>query len=409
MTWLRSQFRTFEAAFRWWRTNLTWGGKALSLATLLCVPGLTTLESTLFLLFSAQLSLLFVAGLVNYLNRPQLEIRPDFPDLVGRDQPFDICFVLWNRGAHPIGDLSLDLREDPEIWSLSSRQLTSAVLEQGRSIEFKTTLRAKNRGVHSLPELRAISTFPFNLFRMGRIHSIPGQVFAVPSYRPLTSLELVQQSAAATIEHAHHRVTGGHGEEYIGSREYVPGIFVRRWDYGSWARLNQPIAREFAELPDAATGIVVDNVIATTQEQADLVLEGILSLAAGLSDILASKNHQILFGASGDSNADLESTSGTEQHRSLLRYLATVQGCRHFDANPTCDLVARSQPIGSTLYFLLRDWDASREAIYHEAVSRGWEVIRIFVNARITEDLPLSQHDYQISVEEINNGEVSIG
>ena len=72
--------------------------------------------------------------------------------------------------------------------------------------------------------------------------------------------------------------------EYVGSREYRPGMPVRRWDFASWARLGHPAVREFSEGRDSLAVLVVD---ALRRQPVDESLESVLSRAAAIVDQLA--------------------------------------------------------------------------------------------------------------------------
>ena len=83
---------------------------------------------------------------------------------------------------------------------------------------------------------------------------------------------------------------GGYGDnplqtwfEYIGSREYQPGMQVRRRDFASLARTGKPTLREFSEGEELKVALISDTFRLRGE---DLLLERILSYSTGVTSEL---------------------------------------------------------------------------------------------------------------------------
>jgi uncharacterized protein (DUF58 family) len=413
MRWLRSQFRTFETLFVWWRDNLTIGGKTITSTLLLCLPALAMLDSPLFLLFSAQLSLLLVNGAVSYWFRPRLMVRVLAPASVACHEPVELVVYLANQSSQPARDLSLQLDDGPASWEMPRLARSIALLDGGESLKVPITIRPRRRGPFELPAARVSSTFPLSLFRLGRVYPQKGEVMVLPSYRPLAALDLSRMAAKFAGELLHNVVVQGHGGDYFGSREYLPGMAVRRWDYSSWARLGQPIVREFSDPQAPCAAIVIDTCFAPRVPRPDdeelPELEATVSLAAALSDALTRQNYRVGLLAIEGQVHDLSTIAPADQHEFVVRSLAVATA-----VSADCFAGLRSEleltPLAPAAAFvLLSGWDDTREGLCQDLLHRGCEVTRIFIGERVVEaDAAPWPGDVLASVEQIETGGVEI-
>jgi len=152
------------------------------------------------------------------------------------------------------------------------------------------------RGLFQLPRLRATTLFPLQLVRRRETRALPRQALILPFYHPLRSFTLTQTAPNTPRGSSLALQTIGLTGEYVGSREYQPGVPVRKWDYASWARLGQPVVREFSEPRHPSVAILVDTFFDPQQLDGSEVLpelEALLSLAASLTDAVLAEGNRI--------------------------------------------------------------------------------------------------------------------
>jgi uncharacterized protein (DUF58 family) len=203
----------------------------------------------------------------------------------------------------------------------------------------------------------------------------------------------------------------GRGGDYFGSREYVPGMPVRRWDYSSWARLGQPVVRELADPQQPTAAIVVDTCLPlAAKPAADGVvaeLEATLSLAAALSDALTAQGHQVVLLAVGGEMHDLSSAGPLHQHDMVLRRLAEAKAAPE-DSLAALRTELQSMPLPEAMFVLLGDWNAARDGLCEDVLLRGCALRRIFVGERAAEKAKRTSGDVVTSIAEIEAGGVEI-
>ena len=126
--------------------------------------------------------------------------------------------------------------------------------------------------------------------------SLGQSAIILPFYKPLRSFQLTRSAPNLTRGTALAFHTIGMNGEYVGSREYQPGIPVRKWDYPSWARLGQPVVREYCDPRYPSAAVVLDTHFDTADPPAaDPIpeLEAILSLAAAITDSLLAPDMEL--------------------------------------------------------------------------------------------------------------------
>ncbi len=246
-------------------------------------------------MFAACLALGVVGGLACWYFRPSLRVDIKLPLSAAATQPFLAQIHLTNRRRIPALDLRVGFDVVPtarffQRWrGPQSEPIETSVampmnLIRSHGHDWATaSLRYSNRGIHQLPRVMVESSFPFHLFRTVRRIDVPTSIAITP--RPLALADAnVAQTMFKTIEELTSRLCVGESLEYTGSREYQPGVPVRRWDFGSWARLGRPIVREFQSSSFQTVWLVIDTAadVGTSKHSASENLERLLSCAAAV-------------------------------------------------------------------------------------------------------------------------------
>jgi uncharacterized protein (DUF58 family) len=220
--------------------------------------------------------------------------------------------------------------------------------------------------------------------RFARTYSVSCELIVLPSFRPLASLDASRWESKYAGEQEHTLFSLGHHGEYFSSREYQPGMPVRRWDYSSWARLGKPVVREFTDPSCPTAAIILDTFVADVHPNGDeeiRELEATVSLAAALSDALTANNYRITHLAVGDCLRDLSRRSSLEQHDLILRELATVTAGSEDDCSRLRDQLATLPSFPGAVFVVLNRINNARQKLGHDLESRGSAVTRVLLCA----------------------------
>ena len=173
-----------------------------------------------------------------------------------------------------------------------------ALLRPGERQDYVAQLRFQRRGIHRLPPLVIESTFPFYLFRWRRKLDLQTEVAVTPI--PLQEdQDQTARRVLTSVGNWAKKLLAGEASEYAGSREYLVGMTVRRWDFASWARLGKPIVREFKAPSVRSMNVIVDTadvspqptqskrMSAAQQRQVDDSFEYLMSMSVSVLNALS--------------------------------------------------------------------------------------------------------------------------
>lgn len=234
---------------------------------------------------------------------------------------------------------SLTLTALPSGWIARSEPPSISQMKPREACDLGYTLQVAGRGEYRWPTLRCESTFPFSLFRAWQ--EIPfGLSSTRRGARTWVTPAIIDSDLPGLIQAMLSRgqqsdgMRAGESLEYLGSREYTYGDFVRRWDIASWARLGRPIVRQFDQSSTGNLTIVVDTFLGSqTPANGDVSFETRLSLAASIIQSLRFTSCHIDLIFPKSEGIELVQADPSMQE-TLLRPLATVIGL-HRDRNST--------------------------------------------------------------------------
>lgn len=408
------KYRPFTVRFvlYLWRFKLTRGGRYLLYGVMLSTLGLVVVQIPVYQIFFTLSALLGTAWVAGLALRPKLEVRSRLPLKTTAGEPVAGEVTIVNRGMRPAFDLSVGFSPLPASLLHQDRERTVPVLHREESATMPVTLLPLKRGLYPLPELRAFSTFPFNLIRSGSA-SVPGYALLVlPAFHPLR----IGLAAGTRYQPGGIALTSRIGEspEYIGNREYVPGESMRRLDFRSWARLGKPVVREYQEEYYSRVALVLDTYIpAGRRERASgfAELEAAVSLTAAVADALSAGESIIDLFAAGAELHVFRAGRHTAHFENLLEILACVDACRSDPFGTVVPAIADELGNISAVVCVLLDWDGSRRALARAALEAGCNLkVLIVRDGRTTE--PIDGLDNaevtQLGVAQVQNGEVDV-
>lgn len=411
-----------------WRFKMTLAGRLLLGVWMLSAFGLISVNIPVYQTFCAFGALMFIAFFAGFLFRPRVEIQGAFPEKATTGVPIAAEFTVTNRSWRPAYDVSLGFIDLTPALTHRNRDVSVTNLAPGESMRVPVNLEPNRRGLHTLPELRAYSTFPFNLFRNGSSKQSMQPLLVLPSFHPLASIDV---PASTRYQPGGIALTSNVGEspEYIGNREYVPGEPVRRIDFRSWARLGKPVVREYQEEYYCRIAVILDTHATPTARKWGLeqwddmwyvgaledppknlpTLEAAVSLTSAVADALSRGEYLIDLFAAGPELYVFQSGRHVAHFESMLEILACVEPCADNPFDTIGPALADELTKISTAVCVFLDWDASRRALCQSIVESGCSLKRIVIRDTPT-TLPLYEDEFgqceELTVKQVQAGSI---
>ena len=220
-------------------------------------------------MFAASLTMLVGGFIASTVFRPRAELDASLPPHAVAGQPFAAEVHVNHHGVFPAFDVTLD-RVVSRFPSKTPVKVCGpgfplAALTPNEWAQSRLMMVCQQRGVHALPNLQLRSTFPFCLFQSEQRVQIDSQIVVTP--QPFTEEgDLGSKQFYDQIDRWAQSSLGGDSFDYAGSREYIVGMPVRRWDFRSWARLGRPIVREFQSPSRQVANLVVDTGVSDAMD-----------------------------------------------------------------------------------------------------------------------------------------------
>jgi uncharacterized protein (DUF58 family) len=233
-------------------------------------------------------------------------------------------------------------------------------------------LKPLRRGLQLLPDLSATTRFPLHLVRRAERYRLSRRPLILPFYHDLDSLDLAEKMPQVSRGTSLALQTVGLTGEYVGSREYQPGVPVRKWDYASWARLAQPVVREFSEPRHPSATLILDTSVPTDGwdgSQPISVMEAIISLGASVAVALIEQGNRVELLAVGDELQLCDGHYTGEDPLAILEKLALAQPTESAAIPELTDRLERTPETWDLVVVISHRWDAVQERLY-QSVSR---------------------------------------
>ena len=350
---------------RWWLDNLTTGGNTIALGV---IAGANAVWGyPLGPLFSAFVVLLLLTGLLNRFYHPSLQISLQCPTEVEQGEAITMVWQLLNARKVSVYDLKIRLCHLPAGLVFHDESLRIDSISSGGTATVSIRAVCSRRGIYEWPTMQLASYFPFGIFRSSQTFQPSGQFAVTPRLIPLRRLlgalpNTTLIGPQLSDQHA------GEAFQYLGSREYVPGMHVRRWDFAAWARVGRPILREFESPRSPQLLIWVDahGELSTNgrscEPPVDDTLEAVFSLAASLARAAISYGARVRVRIScefGEADRDLigiaETNSEIATHDPLVGILRRLAAARanSSDRSERALLAAAQEPSSSDIFLVV--------------------------------------------------------
>ena len=397
--------------WRSWCDEITTAGKWMVAALLLSGLGTVTVQVPIYQLFCGLAVILVVSIVGGFMFFPSVTVTGSFPDrtTTGLDAVGQLT-VKNKSWFRPAFDVNIGLFDMPNGLSENSRETTIRQLKVGESENVAVSIHAHRRGMYALPLLRAYTSFPFNLFRIGRPIRSMDSLLVLPSFHPLLSVDIpvgsrYQPGGIALTSHI------GESAEYIGNREYIPGEPARRMDFRSWARLGKPVVREFQEEYYCRIALILDTWIPKSSRPSRKApaagfpqLEAAISLAASASDALSSGEYLVDLFAAGPELYAFQAGRHTAHFENILEILACVEPCEADPFDTVAPVVTEELQNISTAICILLGWDEARKQLMQSIREAGCSLNVIIVSDQEPPDIADDFDFVHLLPEQIESG-----
>lgn len=411
-----------------WRFKMTLPGRMLLGATAMSLMGTISIQIPIYQIFCGLSALLFGALVAGFAFRPHVTMAGELPRTATVGQTVRAEFTITNHSKRPAYDLSLGFIDLTKALDHTDRAISIDVLAKDDAVKLPVTLEPKRRGLHELPDLRAYSTFPFDLFRSGSSSLKMPPLLVLPAFHPLVDVDvpvgLKHQPGGIALT---SKI--GESPEYIGNREYVPGEPVRRIDFRSWARLGKPVVREFQEEYYCRIALILDTHVVPKKtwgsferwaegwyfpyEQPEEYpeMEAAVSMTAALADALSRGEYLIDLFAAGPDLYVFQAGRHIAHFESVLEILACVEASRENPFATIAPALAEELAQISTAVCVFLDWDETRRQLAQTVVESGCKLKRLIIRDGPT-TLPADDPDLgdcrQYTIAEVMRGKIEL-
>lgn len=397
---------------RWFKRRFTPAG-LLVLAGFAtgAVFGIDLRETSSYQLFTLAGALLVVATVSALSFRPRLSVRRRLPRYATVGEPLVYTIEITNHGRRT--QHGLVLREDlvskpPSLdefvrsaepkrgrrnffdryvgyprWSWLVRRKLGAVAEDvavppvaaGETLAMSIGLTPLRRGHLRLGRLYIARPDPFGLFKALARSGEPGSVLVLPRRYPARWSE-PQGAGPLEFGGARSAQSGGDSEEFATVREYRPGDPLRHIHWRSWARLGQPIVKEFERQGYVRQALVLDTFSGRSGEDR---FEEAVSVAASFVVAEPGGERRLDLVFVEEEVFSISAGKGIASLDRLLEALACVDRTEGRRFAALADRVL-AEPQGlSACVCILLEWDSARRSFIESLRARGVPVLVLLV------------------------------
>jgi uncharacterized protein (DUF58 family) len=358
MHWLLRQFTRAYRVSQWQHRRFTPAGRGLGYLLIAAAAfGLDTQRTTAFQIFAVTAALLLVAWLASLRLRPKLAAERRLPEFATVGEPLRYRQIVRNTGTRPLLDLRLrdeladafptavefrahhsplepganwvDRHVGFPRWLALVQRRRGAIIDEvrlpgllpQRSAEVSITLTPLRRGALNFARSRLLRPDPLGLVNSVSTLEAPGRLVVLPRRYPLPPLALpgtrrFQRGGVSLSQNV------GDSQEFNALREYRPGDPMRHIHWRSFARLGEPVVKEFQDEFFTRYALVLDSF---GEDLPEPVFEAAVSVAASFVDSMHTQDALLDLMFVEDRAWRLTIGRGLGQVSDLLRVLAFVE------------------------------------------------------------------------------------
>jgi uncharacterized protein (DUF58 family) len=375
----------------------------LGVAILAAVFGINTNQNVAYRVLTLLLALLALSIAAARLMRGSFGVTRHLPRAVAIGDEFEYRLILRNLGRRNAGGIAVleDLADPRPAFAAFRARLKTPTFgnwkdlvernrvasvevapvpdlepagKAGEETELRVRGRAYRRGrVHFTGCSVALSD-PFGLFR--KIVALPEEanLLVLPRRYRLPPLRLPgsrrYQQGGVTLASA-----VGDSEEFIGLREYRPGDPLQKIHWKSFARLGEPVVREYQDEFFERHALILDTFAGAAEESA---FEEAVAIAASFAYTIDTQDCLLDLMFVGAETYTYTAGRGQLQSGTLLEVLAGVQPCADKPFRVLHDAALAKRGALSGCICILVRWDEARRA-FIDALHASGVATRVLV------------------------------
>lgn len=353
--------RRIADSYREW---LTPRGKYLLWTTAaLAMLGLNTRENQVFKLFAVAAALLLLAVIFALLGPPRVELTCQLPLRATARRRLTLHAQVGRRSGEWTGPFLLSFPR-PRKWGTSISFEPRQVLHFGdreHATQVTVTFEASRRGKYELrgPSLR--STDPLALIG-GRPRTLPDQALLVyPRFYSIDEFDIpvgrrYQPGGIPLASNTADTV------EFMGTREYRHGDPVKNIHWRSWARVGEPVVKEFQEEYFSRIAIVLDTFLPRRARSKDVDgFEAAVSVVASIADYFSRSEYVVDIFAAGPDIYEVSAGRSLAYLENILDVLACLEPCHQPPFEVVGPVLFEKLAQITSVVAILQDWDKPRE------------------------------------------------
>jgi len=306
-------------------------------------------------------SALFGVGLSSFLvtrlGRPNVTVDRKIPLRVIAGAT--VTYPVLVRSSSTRSESDLEVREEGLPFGIDplltdERGVPIRRLDPQEVGRASLTALFEQRGVFDLPAIRIERTCPLGLTRSGRTHPCRSRVIVHPRQYPVDRVDF---SGARVYQPGGIPLSASVGEstEFVGLREYRTGDPLRHISWRAWARVGEPVVREFQGEYFRRVALVLDTRVRRGSSEDDH-FETAVSVTASVAQYFETHEFIIDLFAAGSRLFYLQAGTGLGRMEDVLDLLACVEPSEE-DTFPRvddrlCELVNRL----SGMVLVTTDW-----------------------------------------------------
>ena len=261
-------------------------------------------------------------------------------------------------------------------------------------VEITVTGHAQHRGNQHFQGAVVARADPLGLVRGLSLHGVPGNLLVLPKRyaTPPISLPGSRRHQPGGVALA----TGiGDSEEFVGLRDYRPGDPLQRIHWKSYARIGEPVVREYQDEYFERHALILDTFGSDTRAgsikqaaTATSAFEEAVSVAASLAYTVNTQECLLDLMFVGNESYCYTAGRGQLSAGSLMEVLAGVQLCasQPFQTLHDAVIARRAQLTGSICVLLA--WDDARREFIRDLQKSGVPLLVLLVTKEPPEDRP---------------------
>lgn len=267
-----------------------------------------------YLVFGAIASFLFFSFVLSRRTLQKLDVTRENPHAATRDETFGVMVRIKNRRKNlPVASIRIEHADNPNVSVGYVLMIPADRTAQVRIIE-----RFTRRGVHKLPALDLVTSFPFGLVEARRRIYDTAEIVVYPRVHAARTALLDQLRGSGELP----KVAHGIGDEFFSLREYVPGDDLRFIAWRASARTGQLLVKELEQQTARFVIIIFDSRLRSDVENFYEHFEEAVELIASVAITLLNRQYRV---AIVTPTLVLGEGEGSSQVLKVLEMLARVE------------------------------------------------------------------------------------